>query len=70
MDQRPQYKPIHTEPQEEKVGNTLECISTGNHFLKRTPLKTNDFLNCENYPGRKLGQVVNKSMDSQKHKSI
>ena len=23
---------------EEKVGNTLECIGTGNHFLNRTPV--------------------------------
>ena len=33
IDQRPQYKASHTEPYRREMGNTLEHIGTGDHFL-------------------------------------
>jgi len=38
MDQRPQHKTKHTYLIEEKVGNSLELIDTGDNFLKRTAM--------------------------------
>ena len=38
MDQRPQHKTSYVNLKEEKVGNSLECIGTGDNFLNRTPM--------------------------------
>ena len=38
MDQRPYTKPATLNLTEEKVGSTLECIDTGDHFLFITPV--------------------------------
>ena len=37
MDQKPQHKATTLNLIEEKVGNTHECIGTGDHFLNLTP---------------------------------
>lgn len=39
MGQRPQDKSSHTEPIEQKVGSSLECIGTGDCFLNITDTK-------------------------------
>jgi hypothetical protein len=36
LDQRPQHKTRYTECNDEKLGNSLEFIGTGNDFLSRT----------------------------------
>ena len=68
MDQRPQHKASHTlNIIEEKVGNTLESIGTGNHFLNITPVtqtlreKRNkwDLLKLKSF--RKAKNIVNKT---------
>ena len=37
IDQRLNIKPVTLNLIEKKVGNTLECIGTGDHFLNITP---------------------------------
>ena len=37
-DQRPQRKSSYTEADRREVGSSLDCISTGDHFLNITPV--------------------------------